>query len=251
MSFKIVIINGSPRGIYSNTNKVIDNILSKLPYDNNLEVSYIDSLQYKIKHCIGCSQCFSTGKCSLDKDDDMKKIKNLLLFSDLVILGTPIFAGNVSGQFKVIIDRLAYWLHLMCLCGKPVIVITTSCGNGVYFTDLYLKSIVKFWGGIQIASANYTIFESDDIYSKEAEDLSSDVARKIVDWFNSQTVEDYTIIKDLDKIFDSLQQNIKLYKQEPNFEYHYWDENGLLNFSTYREVILRDKSITEYLMERI
>ncbi|MDD7305148.1 MAG: flavodoxin family protein [Peptoniphilaceae bacterium] len=251
MSRKIVVYNGSPRGMQSNTNQVINHMLNKLPYDMNLEVSYIDALLYKIRLCRGCSQCFSTGKCPLDKVDEMKKVKHLLLESDLVILGTPVFAGNVSGQFKVMIDRLAYWLHLMCLCGKPIIIVTTSCGNGVFFTDLYLKTIVKFWGGRQIASANYTIFERDDIYSKKADDLSTELATKIVEWFSYKKFEDRTIINDLNKIFYTMQQNIKLYEQDPNFEYRYWNENGLLNLTNFEEVILKYKSITKYLMEVI
>jgi multimeric flavodoxin WrbA len=59
---------------------------------------------YNIKSCTGCEGCSKTYKCIIK--DDMHKVYKLILESDILILGSPTYFYNVSGDMKTFIDRL-------------------------------------------------------------------------------------------------------------------------------------------------
>ncbi|MCG4715535.1 NAD(P)H-dependent oxidoreductase, partial [Faecalibacillus intestinalis] len=71
---------------------------------------------YDIELCKGCLSCFMGKECKLN--DDFRKIKYAMLDADIVIFVSPVFAHNVTGGVKNIIDRLASWTHYMPLAGK-------------------------------------------------------------------------------------------------------------------------------------
>lgn len=56
------------------------------------------------KPCQDCGECNATGACVLD--DDMKATYDKIARADGIIIASPIFFGNVSGQLKTFIDRL-------------------------------------------------------------------------------------------------------------------------------------------------
>jgi len=60
----------------------------------------------QIGYCKGCHSCWfkTPGKCVIK--DDMEKIIQQLLESDIVILGSPLYFNNISGTLKVFFDRL-------------------------------------------------------------------------------------------------------------------------------------------------
>lgn len=57
------------------------------------------SLQY----CVGCGSCYKTGACIYK--DDIENLSLSVADADGIIIGSPTYASNVSGQMKVIIDR--------------------------------------------------------------------------------------------------------------------------------------------------
>lgn len=56
------------------------------------------SLQY----CVGCGSCYKTGACIYK--DDIENLSLSVADADGIIIGSPTYASNVSGQMKVIID---------------------------------------------------------------------------------------------------------------------------------------------------
>ena len=58
-----------------------------------------------INPCAGCLACHSgAGKCVIN--DDMQEIYAALETADALILGSPVYMGQMSGQAKVFTDRL-------------------------------------------------------------------------------------------------------------------------------------------------
>lgn len=101
---KVVCISGSPRK-NSNTDYLL-NILRGM-----LGGKFIKLSELKIEPCMSCRTCLKRDECSID--DDMKNvITPLLLESDAIILGSPVYFNNVSAQMKAFMDRT--W----CLRGK-------------------------------------------------------------------------------------------------------------------------------------
>jgi multimeric flavodoxin WrbA len=59
----------------------------------------------EIKPCRGCSSCKKGGKgCVID--DDMQNIYAAFANADAIVLGSPVYMGQMSAQAKIFTDRL-------------------------------------------------------------------------------------------------------------------------------------------------
>jgi multimeric flavodoxin WrbA len=106
--------------------------------------------------CLSCNNCFLKGNCVQDNNDSMGLIKEKILEADLIILGSPVFAHNVSGDMKTFIDRISYWLHVFRLANKKSITITTSASNGNINVNNYLSKILTMLGSQNILDIKIT-----------------------------------------------------------------------------------------------
>jgi hypothetical protein len=98
----VLIINASPRnkGITSLLLNEIEATIN--PSRNVVEVVRIQELD--IKPCMGCLKCRPDKTCILPQDDAhilAEKIKE----SDLLIIGSPVYWGNMPGTLKIFFDR--------------------------------------------------------------------------------------------------------------------------------------------------
>ncbi|MDP0488623.1 MAG: flavodoxin family protein [Fusobacterium sp. JB021] len=59
---------------------------------------------FNFKDCIGCEGCAKTNKCVIK--DEMQDIYRLLEESDGIVLGSPTYFYNVTGDIKKFLDRL-------------------------------------------------------------------------------------------------------------------------------------------------
>lgn len=98
---KIVAVSGSPRR--GNTDAIIEKILEGAKSEGANTSSY-KITDMNIKGCQSCFYCRSHAGCS--QQDDMQKIYDDLKDADAVVLGSPIYFFEVTGQFKTFFDRL-------------------------------------------------------------------------------------------------------------------------------------------------
>lgn len=126
--------------------KYISNLIEIIKKDEEVSFKLFSVYNNEIKMCCGCLQCYNFQQCPLDCIDDMAKIKNDFLNSDLIILGSPVYLHNVSGGMKNFLDRLSYWTHIFPLRGKNSVVITsTSCSGSRQVSD-YLEKMLNYMG---------------------------------------------------------------------------------------------------------
>ena len=57
-----------------------------------------------IKPCKGCLACTKTGKCVID--DDMRQIYSALQWADALVLGSPVYMGQMTAQITQRMFRL-------------------------------------------------------------------------------------------------------------------------------------------------
>ena len=90
MSSKITLIVGSPRKNRS-CNFLIDNAIEGIKsVSNEITINKIFITDFKITPCTGCDQCLrSPYDCPLSEDDDTKKLEELILDSDAIIIAAP------------------------------------------------------------------------------------------------------------------------------------------------------------------
>lgn len=242
----IFVYIGSRSGIFSNTlrftNMILDKV-AKLAVDKiNIEIYHPENSY--IKRCIGCASCFNSGMCTLDSQDDMEILKKKMLEADFIIFATPIYAANVTGDMKIFFDRISYWMHLMRLCGKPFIGLTTSVGNGTSFVLNYLHTVASFLGLNTVAKFNVNICDAAELdnenFMKEEVEKYSQI---IIDFLTE--VKKVESNQTLEMVFCNMKRNIKCYEEFPNYEYVFWKENGLLQLNTFEEAINKSHLIKE------
>lgn len=99
---KIVSILGSPRA--EGNSAILAEIVCGVAEQHGAKVSrhYLNRLNYK--GCQACSACKGkSDRCILQ--DDLREVLEDVIHSDVVLLASPVFWGEVTGQMKLFIDR--------------------------------------------------------------------------------------------------------------------------------------------------
>ena len=99
---KILGIDGSPRK-NGNTEKLLKKVLAGAE-EAGSAAEFLKLADLTINYCLGCGSCRATGECVIQ--DDMDKVVAAIQQSDIVVMGSPIYAWQVSGHTKVFMDRL-------------------------------------------------------------------------------------------------------------------------------------------------
>lgn len=170
-----LLISGSPRD--GNTDFVLSKIYESL--NGEKELVFLRALNFS--HCKGCLACYSTGACVIK--DDMEQLFSSLLSADLIIIGSPLYYGNVSGLMKQFIDRTIPAYRSRALKGKQLVSIMVG-GGKVEITEKFHKEAIK--GFIEynrlnlIDTYNFEAFEADDLKQDVQSKMQiSEIARKI------------------------------------------------------------------------
>lgn len=120
---RIAIINGSPRKNGA-TFKILNYFKESLKNINSkIDIEFINLIDLNLKYCVGCQNCYKTGKCII-LEDRIEEIHDLIKNSNGIILGSPTYASNVSGLFKNFHDRVHMTMEHL-LYGKPCVNIAT------------------------------------------------------------------------------------------------------------------------------
>jgi multimeric flavodoxin WrbA len=106
---KVIAINGSPRKKW-NTATLLQHVLDGAASKGaESELIHLYDLEFK-----GCTSCFacklkggkSYGKCTLQ--DELTHVLEKIEASDALILGSPIYFGNVTGMMRCFMERLLF-----------------------------------------------------------------------------------------------------------------------------------------------
>lgn len=159
--YRILMLVGSRRGQKSNTFQLCRIIsgflkenLEERTWNGKLEVEIITADLWNLGACLSCSRCFREGRCPQDSLDRGKQLKEKILLADCIAFASPVYAGTVSGDMKILIDRLSYWLHTMPLIGKSALVLSTADSNHGDGAISYMGEIIQKMGAIIICSRN-------------------------------------------------------------------------------------------------
>ena len=113
----ILILNGSPR-----SNGKVSTLLhyaESIFKENEHTVDYIDVCSINFSCCKGCMACRTKGTCMLPQDD-AHIIENKITKCDLLIVGTPVYWGNMNGRLKCLFDRLVGVMMAESKYGIPI-----------------------------------------------------------------------------------------------------------------------------------
>ena len=142
MNNKVLIINGSFRK--KNTYNVLAQI-GEILKNHDVETEILNLFDYEIKHCMGDDDsCVKKDGCS--QKDDMSIIRQKILDSDGVVLGSPVYLSGVTSKFKAFADRTNEWFHKPMPAGKPVFFAVTTAMSGIKDTLHFIDQLITGWG---------------------------------------------------------------------------------------------------------
>lgn len=99
----ILVLNGSPKPQGSTAAMVSAFVRGAGEAGHRVDV--VEVCKKRIAGCLACEYCHTKGKGACVQKDDMQEVYDLLKEADLLVLASPIYYHNLSGQLKCAIDR--------------------------------------------------------------------------------------------------------------------------------------------------
>ena len=134
---KIIIIDGGPRKNMNTAKLLLSFAEGAKSAGSNLEVKTIRLYDLDFKGCMSCMACKLKGKASniCRFKDALTPLLEEIAQADGIVLGSPIYFGEVTGQMRAFLERLAFpWLSyndysLTAPKRMPVVLIETMNGT--------------------------------------------------------------------------------------------------------------------------
>lgn len=148
---RIVAVVGTPKAEGSATVSLISRFVDLVrERERDVELDVIGLGAVRVEPCRGCWTCSAGGACPIK--DDLLSVQERILGADLVILGSPVFAMNISAQMKAFIDRSFPWAHTMRLLGKPSLTAMTAAFSDMSGPESYLRSMAIALGTLPMGA---------------------------------------------------------------------------------------------------
>lgn len=104
MGKKIVILNGSPRKKGNTSALAAEFARGAREAGHTVTEFFLDSMD--IHGCKGCFGGHGSRECPCVQKDDMMQIYPAVRECDVVVLASPLYYWNMSGQLRTAVDRL-------------------------------------------------------------------------------------------------------------------------------------------------
>jgi len=172
----LIIVGSRREGNSLNLAKMIKNELEQM----RVICDIIVPGNQRIHLCTGCMDCDKNGVC--DFTDDMKKNIEKFRKEEVICFITPTRWNLLSGDLKIMMDRLNPMYRNKELKNKKMIAIAIGCkGREVYSTEAAINSLISFAenAGMEVVLTNEFnhCLNSDDIKNKtyEVDKLISEI----------------------------------------------------------------------------
>lgn len=153
---KVLAIIGSPRK-NGNTAAIVNAVCNGATLaGHETEIVYL--IDRNIHGCMACDAC-KTGRveyCAVN--DDMQQLYRSIIAADCLIIGSPIYMGQITGLMKNFFDRLYAFLdvnnQMKHVPGKKYITVTASGGAAESYRDVsdYLNKWLREFSQMQMVN---------------------------------------------------------------------------------------------------
>jgi multimeric flavodoxin WrbA len=186
---KAIAINGSPRTKW-NTATLLEKALEGAASEG-AETEIIHLYELNFKGCISCFACKlkdgkSYGECAMN--DELTPVLKKLKDADAVILGSPIYLGNSTGEMRSFMERyifpfLVYSENLRSLYPKntPIGYIYTTGAKEENFDVFGLHKVIELNEGVATRIFGY----SESLYSTDTYQFD-DYSKYVADRFDPE-----------------------------------------------------------------
>ena len=145
---KITVINGNARK--GSTWHCKDHIVQAIAAHTAVELTEFQLPKDMPHFCTGCFNCIYQGEHKCPHSSEVSPIVAALVEADLIILTSPVYAMDVSGQMKALLDHLCFmWLSHRpnpAMFQKIGLTISTTAGAGLGHATKTMRNSLRFWG---------------------------------------------------------------------------------------------------------
>ncbi len=105
---KAIAVNGSPRKEWNTSQLLREAVRGAESVGAETKLYNLYDLTYK--GCISCFGCKRKGAvpCHCYLKDDLSPVLEEILNSDILLLGSPVYFGDVTGEMRSFLERLAF-----------------------------------------------------------------------------------------------------------------------------------------------
>lgn len=142
---KVVLINGSPRKNWNTHKLLIEAERGAIEAGAFTETIHLYDLDYK--GCVSCFACKRKGSktngiCAIR--DDLRPVLERIVEADVLIIGSPIYYGNLTGETLAFTERLLFPImqYETEENGKPVRSLSKKIKSGLIFT---MNASEEYW----------------------------------------------------------------------------------------------------------
>lgn len=145
---KITVINGNMR--HGSTWHCMDLLRQELSKYGEAETTEFFLPKDMPHFCNGCFSCIVNGEHTCPHAASIAPITKAMLEADVIILTSSVYALDVTGQLKTLLDHLCYmWMSHRPdpgMFNKVGVTIVTTAGAGLGHTTKTMRNSLKFWG---------------------------------------------------------------------------------------------------------
>lgn len=213
---KYVIINGSPRK--KNTCAVIKQVKSNL--EGKFEEICLQNEEIPL--CVGCYACIKFGEEYCPHYDKINPIIKKIDSCDGIIIGSPVYAMNVTALLKNFFDHTAYLFHRPQFFTKKAVVVVTTAGAGHKKVAKYIDETLRHWGVNKVYKIAMTCGGKETLETKEIDKVSKK-------FFSDVKSNKIYSPKFGDIMFFDVWKAMAYSKNPIKADAKYWRETGLIN----------------------
>lgn len=129
----ILVLNGSPRP-NGNTAAMVA-AFTEGATEKGHQVSVVNVCRKKIAGCLACEYCHTKGNGRCIQQDDMQEVYPVLEEAEMIVLASPVYYHNFTGQLQCAINRIYALDKPKNL--KKVALILSSGSDNVYGGAVY------------------------------------------------------------------------------------------------------------------
>ncbi len=184
---KVMAINGSPRKNW-NTATLLKKAL-KGAASQGAETELVHLYDLKFTGCTSCFACKirggkSYGRCAVK--DDLAPVLRKVEAIDALILGSPIYFSDVSGEMRSFLERLLF--PFFAYTDPPQSIFSRKIPTGFIYTMNLTEAMAKDWGYALLFSNNQKLLQlafGSSEYLCSFDTLQfKDYAKVVADWFD-------------------------------------------------------------------
>lgn len=223
--------------IYGNTRKgstynSVQLLKEKLNEHGEIEYTEIFLPADLPEFCRGCFNCILKGEEFCPESEQVQNIVTEMLSADAIILASPVYALDVSGPMKNLLDHLCYmWMPHRPrnqFFTKTGFVLSTAAGSGTRRTNKTMKLSLDYLGfkriyayGVNVAAADWS-----GVSAKKKDKIEVDLTKKAAKFYKA-TLNRKKLRYRLKTraIFFVMKRLVKIY-ESPNLDRTYWDKQG-------------------------